>query len=219
MKSPFSKNRTIARPILRMLMRLHNALYTIISRLALVVEGGIHPKHRLMNYHAFFTDNIQEGDSVLDLGCGNGFLTSDIAAKAKRVTAVDFNKANIDFARRNFSRDNIEYICADATQFSSGERFDAVTLSNVLEHLEDRHDFLQKIKNLADRFLVRVPVVDRDWLTYYKRELGVEYRLDSTHEIEYTLESFRDELEEAGLRIERASVQFGEIWAIIGKAK
>ena len=219
MKSPFFKSKAVARLILKILMRLHNALYASISRLAQVAEGGIHPKHRLMNYHAFFVDNIHEGDSVLDLGCGNGFLTHDIAAKARSVTAVDLNKDNIEFARRNFSRDNIKYICADATQFSADEKFDVVTLSNVLEHLEDRCDFLQKIKNLADRFLIRVPMVNRDWLTYYKRELGAEYRLDLTHEVEYTMEGFQDELEEAGLRIEKASIQFGEIWAVVGKVK
>jgi len=219
MKSPFFKNKAVTRFILKILMRLHSTLYANISRLAQVAEGGIHPKHRLMNYHAFFVDNIHEGDSVLDLGCGNGFLTYDIAAKAKSITAVDLNKDNIEFARRNFSRDNIKYICADATQFSAGGKFDVVTLSNVLEHLEDRHDFLQKIKNLADRFLMRVPMVNRDWLTYYKRELGAEYRLDLTHEVEYTLESFQEELEKAGLRIKRASIQFGEIWAVVGKAK
>jgi hypothetical protein len=60
-------------------------------------------------------------------------------------------------------------------------------------------------------------MANRDWLTYYKAELGVENRLDLTHHIEYTLESLRDELGKAGLMIERASIQFGEIWAVVGK--
>ena len=200
-------------------MRLHNALYANISRLALLAENGLHPKHRLMNYHAFFIDNVHASDSVLDIGCGNGFLTHDIAGKARSVTAIDLNTDNIEFARRNFGGDNIEYICADAAQFNTGEKFDVVTMSNLLEHLENRHDFLQKISSLADRFLIRVPMVNRDWLTYYKRELGVEYRLDLTHKIEYTRESLQDELEQAGLRIDSASVQFGEIWAVVRKSK
>lgn len=198
-------------------MRMHNLCYGGISRFAQMAERGIHPKHRLMNYHAFFIDNINADDAVLDIGCGNGFLTYDIAKKAKSVTAIDLNKGNIDFARRNFNRDNIKYICGDAAELSAEEKFNVVALSNVLEHLDNRHDFLQKIKNLADRFLIRVPMVNRDWLTYYKRELGVEYRLDLTHKVEYTIESFREELEKAGLRIDSASIQFGEIWAVVGK--
>jgi len=57
-------------------------------------------------------------------------------------------------------------------------------------------------------------MINRDWLTYYKKEMGIEYRLDPTHRIEYTMESLREELEKAGLSIEKVSVQFGEIWAV-----
>lgn len=85
----------------------------------------------------------------------------------------------------------------------------------MLEHIENREDFLLKIKELADKFLIRVPMLNRDWLTYYKRELGAEYFLDSTHKIEYTMESFAQELGKAGLKIDKASIQFGEIWAVV----
>jgi 2-polyprenyl-3-methyl-5-hydroxy-6-metoxy-1,4-benzoquinol methylase len=210
-------NKKVARYILRMLMRIHNACYSYITRFAVKAESGIHPKHRLMNYHAFFTDNVNAGDAVLDIGCGNGFLTYDVAKKAGSVTAIDQNEKNIQAARRDFNRDNIRYICGDATRYDFGEKFDVVTMSNVLEHIEDRHDFLMKVKGLAAKFLIRVPMVNRDWLTYYKRELGVEYRLDLTHEVEYTLESLQEELAKAGMQIEKASIQFGEIWAVVKK--
>ena len=201
--------------MLKMLMRLDNFCYKNISRFAKIAEGGIHPKHRLMNYHQFFVDNVTPQDAVLDIGCGNGFLTYDVAKKARSVMAIDLNKDNIAFAKRNFSRENIEYICRDVTNFDFKERYDVIIMSNLLEHIEDRHGFLLRIKGLANKFLVRVPVLNRDWLTYYKRELGVEYRLDLTHKIEYTMESFARELEKAGLAIESASIQFGEIWAVV----
>ena len=83
----------------RMLMRLHNYCYHYTARFATIAEGGIHPKHRLMNYHQFFVDNIDPSDNVLDIGCGNGFLTYDIAKKARSVTAIDLNKRNIELAK------------------------------------------------------------------------------------------------------------------------
>ena len=196
-------------------MRLDNFCYRNISQFAVMAEGGIHPKHRLMNYHQFFVDNISSQDVVLDIGCGNGFLTYDVATKVRSVTAIDLNKDNIESARRNFNKDTIEYIYGDASQFDFGEKFDVVIMSNVLEHIDNRCDFLLKVKKLANKFLIRVPALNRDWLTYYKRELGVEYRLDLTHKIEYTMESFQQELEKAGMRVERASIQFGEIWAVV----
>ena len=204
-----------ARFIVRLLMRLHNLCYIKISWLAIIAEGGIHPKHRLMNYHQFFIDNIDDGDTVLDVGCGNGFLTSDIAGKAGSVTAIDLSERNIEIARRDFSRDNIEYICGDVTEFNFKKSYSVITLSNLLEHIANRHDFLTGIRGLADKFLIRVPMINRDWLTYYKRESGIEYYLDATHKIEYTLESFARELAEAGMEIEKASLQFGEIWAVV----
>ncbi len=204
-----------ARFIVKLLMRLHNLCYSNISWLVTIAEGGIHPKHRLTNYHQFFIDNIDDGDTVLDIGCGNGFLTSDIAKKARSVTAIDLSERNIEIARRDFSRDNIEYICGDVTEFNFKKDYNVITLSNLLEHIENRHDFLTRIRGLAARFLIRVPMINRDWLTYYKRESGIEYRLDATHKIEYTLESFAQELAEAGMKIEKASLQFGEIWAVV----
>lgn len=212
---PISKNRRVTLLILRMLMRLDNFCYKNISQFAKIAEGEIHPKHRLMNYHQFFVDNVDPQDAVLDIGCGNGFLTYDVAEKARSVMAMDLNEKNIEFAKRKFNKENIEYICGDVTKFDFKGRWDVITLSNVLEHIEDRHSFLLKIKGLANKFLVRVPVLNRDWLTYYKRELGVEYRLDLTHKIEYTMESLQQELEKAGMRIEKASIQFGEIWAVV----
>ena len=44
-------------------------------------------------------------------------------------------------------------------------------------------------------------------------ELGVEWRLDQTHETEYTLESFAEEMAAAGLHITHQQVRWGEIWA------
>ena len=214
---PIIKNKRLLRFILRMLMRWHNACYNNISRFAVIVEGGIHPKHRLTNYHAFFTDNVGKEDTVLDIGCGNGFLTYDVAQKAKSVTAIDLNQDNIESAKRDFNRDNINYICGDACQFMFTDKFDVIIMSNVLEHIENRVDFLLKIRELAAKLLIRVPMVNRDWLTYYKGELGVENRLDLSHQVEYTLESLQGELSKAGLMVEKASIQFGEIWAVAGK--
>lgn len=57
-------------------------------------------------------------------------------------------------------------------------------------------------------------MINRDWIILYKKELGIEWRLDKTHYIEYTLESFKEELEKAGLNLEKYSIQFGEIWAV-----
>ena len=202
--------------IVKLILKIHSFCYRLISVLAKKLEQqGIHPKHKLIGYHRFFTDNITDNDRVLDIGCGNGALTFDLAKKAKKVVGIDLNKKNIEIAREKFFRENIEYIHGDALKNCPKEKFDVVVLSNILEHLPNRTEFLKSLKDKVDKFLIRVPMINRDWLTLYKKELGLEWRADKTHHTEYTLESFKEELARAGLNLKEYSIQFGEIWAII----
>lgn len=201
--------------IVRLALRLHTLAYKLASKFAIMAEGGLHPKHRLMRYHDFFVDQITERDTVLDIGCGNGALAQDIAKKATRVMGIDINKKNQTAWQKRYGAPNLTYQVADATVFQPEEIFDVAILSNVLEHIENRQEFFRQIKHIASKFLIRVPMVNRDWITLYKKELGVDYRLDQTHFIEYTLESFMNELAGAGFTLQSYSIQFGEIWAVV----
>ncbi len=198
--------------ILRYLLRLDNFLRRWITYFAL--ENGVHPKHRLTRYHQFFLDNIQKTDTVLDVGCGLGLLARDVAAKAREVTGIDINQRHLNIARRQYSRSNLTYVEGDATTYDFKERFNVLIISNTLEHIQSRVEFLRKLSSTADNFLIRVPAIDRDWLVPLKKELGVEYRLDPTHYTEYTEKSLRRELAEAGLKVHRLSIRFSEIYCV-----
>lgn len=200
--------------IVKIILKLHNFSYRLTSIFSKKAEQGLHPKHRLMNYHKFFVDNINSGDMVLDIGCGNGALTYDLAKKAKKVIGIDLNKKNIKIAEEKYFAPNIKYIIGDATENLTDKRFDVIILSNVLEHIENRIEFFKKIEKMAPKILIRVPMINRDWIVLYKKELGVEWRSDKTHYIEYTLESFKDELNQVSLNLSNYSIQFGEIWAV-----
>lgn len=207
--------RSIYKILLKLALKLHSFSYKLISFLAIKYEGGLHPKHRLIGFHEFFADNVGPEDTVLDIGCGNGALVYDVAKKAKKVTGVEIEANLVEKARRTHSAANIEYRIADATKDLSNEKFDVIIMSNVLEHIDDRVNFLMSIRPLADKFLFRVPMIDREWVTLYKKELGLDHRLDTTHFTEFTFAQFQDEFAQAGYKIENHSVQFGEIWAVI----
>lgn len=202
--------------LIKFLSGVHNLAYRSLGILAVKENGGIHPKHRIIQYHQFFIDNISPGDRILDIGCGNGCLAHDLAAKAGSVTAIDISPMNIATAKQKFPRDNITYIVGDATSLKYSSHFDIIILSNVLEHLKHRITYLQTLRPLAPTILIRVPLLERDWLSVYKKERGLEYRLDKDHLIEYTEDSFRHEIEAAGLRIKRTRIKFGELFAVIG---
>ncbi len=201
--------------IIRILLILDNYIHSKISKFSVKFENGLHPKHRLTKYHQFFLDNVSRNDLVLDIGCGNGYNTHKISEKALSVVGIDIDKENIILARKRFFRSNIEYIQGDATEYLFDKKFNVIILSNVLEHINDRISFLKKIKQLSNKFLIRVPIMNRDWLVLYKKEFKIEYRLDKTHYIEYTIEDLTTEIKKAGLKINNYSVQFGEIWAVV----
>jgi len=198
---------------LKYLLKLHNFIYYRISVLVVQINNGLHPKHRIMNYHKFFLDNIEQGSNILDIGCGIGALTYTVSKKARKIVACDYNANSISIAKRKYSRENIQYIIANAIEFEFRDKFDYIILSNVLEHIQDRNIFLEKLRPLAKFILIRVPMINRSWITLFKKELGLEYRLDKTHQIEYTLNSFIDEMRRANLELIHYSIQFGEIWA------
>lgn len=203
--------------ILKILIWIHNFSYRLIGFFSIKANGGIHPKHKILNYYNFFLDNVSSEDKVLDIGCGNGACTNAVSKKVSRAIGIDISQKNINFAKEKFSNNNLIYITGDATKYIFDEKFDTILLSNVLEHIENRIEFLQKIKRLAPKILIRVPLLSRDWLSVYKKEIGCEYRLDKTHFIEYTNEIFIEEIKEAELKIENFYVKFGELYAVIKK--
>lgn len=202
---------------LRFLFRLDSHLYSMQGRLAVEHGGGVHTKHGHMKYHDFFTRNTRPGGRVLDLGCGNGAVAYDVAERCGcRVVGIDRNERNIAMAKNRFGHSGVRYILGDLFHLPVRGEFDTVILSNILEHLDNRPSFLRSVRETtgAARFLIRVPVFERDWRVPLKKELGVEWRLDADHRIEYTNEGFMEELAEAGLNAEHIETRWGEIWAV-----
>jgi cyclopropane fatty-acyl-phospholipid synthase-like methyltransferase len=163
-------------------------------------------------------ENTPPGSRVLDVGCGIGALAYDIAEKVPDVfvTGIDFDENNIRTAKEKFHLKNITYVRGDALTDLPEEQFDVIVLSNVLEHIERRITFLRVLNERykPGRLLIRVPIFARDWRVPLKKEIGVDYRLDSTHYIEYLQEEFFDELRAAGLEVVHYTVRWGEIWAV-----
>ncbi len=203
---------------LRFLLELDKRLYVLSGRASVRYGNGCHTKHRHIKYHDFFIENTPVGSKVLDVGCGNGALTFDIAGKVSGVSIYGIDKVstNIEIAREKFHYRNIRYVCGDALSDLPDEKFDVIILSNVLEHIENRIDFMRTLKDRykPSRFIIRVPLFERDWRVPLKKELGIDYRLDVTHHIEYFQEEFLEEIKHSDLCLGKTEFRWGEIWCV-----
>jgi 2-polyprenyl-3-methyl-5-hydroxy-6-metoxy-1,4-benzoquinol methylase len=201
---------------LRRLLRLQKRLDLVINERALAYGGGVHPKHRLMRYHDFFVDRIAPGSRVLDIGCGYGAVARSIATRVPHstVVGVELDKGRLAQARSGEVPPNLSFVEADATRDLPAGAWNAVVLSNVLEHIEDRVSFLKSIVAQVhpDQVLIRVPLFERDWKVALGKDLGVDYFSDPTHYIEHSPQVLTSELTLAGLEQVETVLVWGEIW-------
>ena len=96
----------------------------------------------------------QPGERILDLGCGTGHLTSQLALLGANVTGLDHSPAMIEQARLNYS--HLEFVEGDAAAFDFAEPFDAV-FSNAALHwvkrAEDVVDCVARALKPGGRFV------------------------------------------------------------------
>jgi len=201
---------------LRFLFELDTRLYAMQGKASVAYGGGIHTKHRHIRYHDFFVQRIAAHETVLDIGCGHGAVALAVAsATGAKVTGIDLSEGNLRIARERHTHPNVTYIHGNACRDLPAGHYDVVILSNVLEHIEHRVEFLRQVQAAATphRWLVRVPLFERDWRVPLKKELGLDWRLDRTHFTEYTHEGFLSETTAAGLAVTYHETRWGEIWA------
>ena len=219
----FITSPVIAKKLIRPVLRMHSFLYSLAGILGRISESNVHPKHSIIMYKEWFKKNISSGDVVLDIGSNTGSLPLVLAKKAAYVYGIEIIDSMVLVATKNNCFENLTFICGDATNYNYDELepITVVTMSNVLEHIEHRVEFLTKIinqvkwkDNTNKRLLIRVPMLDRDWISVYKKNMGVEWRLDKTHFTEYTMDSFENEMKKAHIKILEISVKFGEVYAV-----
>jgi SAM-dependent methyltransferase len=98
---------------------------------------------------------------LLDVGCGSGEFLAGMAALGWEATGVEFDEAAVESARRH---PGVKVFAGSLSeQHFAGNSFDAITLSNVIEHLPDPVEFfaeLQRVLAPGGRLAIITPNVN-----------------------------------------------------------
>ena len=87
-------------------------------------------------------------ERVLDLGCGNGKVTAEIAARLPKgsVIGIDASSDMIVFAHEHFSAPNLDFATADIRRLPFHEGFDLIVSFNALHWITDQDNALRSIR-------------------------------------------------------------------------
>lgn len=83
------------------------------------------------------SEHLGPGMSVLELGCGTGYFTRELARSGAEIVAIDVSPELLETARVSSSAPNVRYEIQNAYDLSyTDAAFDSVVGSSVLHHLE-----------------------------------------------------------------------------------
>ncbi|MGB7554345.1 MAG: class I SAM-dependent methyltransferase [Candidatus Korobacteraceae bacterium] len=95
--------------------------------------------------------DLKGSELVLDVGCGNGKITAEIAARVPQgaVVGVDPSQEMIAFASSHFSssRLNLRFLVADARHLPFREEFDLIVSFNALHWIPQQDEPLRSIRS------------------------------------------------------------------------
>jgi SAM-dependent methyltransferase len=92
---------------------------------------------RLARRVKMLSSHLKSGMTVLELGCGAGYFTQELARSGADIVAIDVSPELLEIARTNCSSPNVQYQIQNAYALSYSEAvFDSVVGSSVLHHLE-----------------------------------------------------------------------------------
>lgn len=99
--------------------------------------------HRLLESHFAFL--VPPGQKVLELGCGLGDLLAVV--KPSRGVGMDFSPAAVALAKQRHP--DLEFHVADALSFPTGEKFDYILLSDLVNDLDDVQAVLARLRGVS----------------------------------------------------------------------
>jgi 2-polyprenyl-3-methyl-5-hydroxy-6-metoxy-1,4-benzoquinol methylase len=125
----------------------------------------------------FFSDNLSGFKPIrryLEVGGGHGLYVSEairLLGKETEFDVVDISQSSLNICKGIISNDNVNFVLKDIFEYSDSEKFDFITIGEVIEHLENPLELLKKLHSMmkenAKMYLttpVNAPMIDHIYL-------------------------------------------------------
>lgn len=121
--------------------------------------------------------------SVIDVGCGTGLHSIELAKRGYRVLGVDLSEAMIKRAREKAGAlDNVAFIVADARKLRLSEKYDAaIAMYGVVSYCASDEDLLNFLRSIRSSLVEGGIFVFDTWNMLGVLEKRVYYETPSTH--------------------------------------
>jgi SAM-dependent methyltransferase len=133
---------------------------------------------------------LREGDFAVDLGCGPGEITCELARRHPDVTfaGVDHSRVAIERARGHADRlglENVVFERADVERHAPPRDIDIVLMFDAFHHLTHPSELVHRLRSGGTRFALIEP--QGDWLGRWRRELDVDWLISDLEKIRVRL--------------------------------
>ena len=126
-------------------------------------------------------NHLAPGMSVLEMGCGAGYFTGELARSGADIVAIDVSPELLEIAKANSSAPNVRYEVQNACELNYPDAvFDSVVGNSVLHHLEIEaalHEIYRVLKPggsvyFTEPNMLNPQIVIQKNVPWIKRKLG-----------------------------------------------
>lgn len=161
-------------------------------------------KKRWARRAEMLTSHLKPGMNVLEIGCGSGYFTKELAKTGALVTAIDISPDLMDEARSKVKLGNVTFKEEDAAFLTFDDGcFDSVVGSSVLHHIdldEALKEFYRVLRPsgflcFTEPNMLNPQIALQKNIPYLKKRLG-----DSPHETAFIRWSLKNKLAQCGFK-------------------
>lgn len=104
----------------------------------------------------FFSDNLMKYipiGSYLEIGGGHGLYVREAVKQLEGkcdFTVIDISQSSLNICKNMSSEKNVKFILKDIFEYHHTDKFDFITVGEVIEHLEDPLKLLKKIHSILN---------------------------------------------------------------------